>query len=126
MQVTVVNPGDSPEDVEEGILVKIEEAIEGTEGVKKVRSVAREGAGTVLAEIESGTEEDERDRILADIKNAVDRAADRGGSVGPARPDRRARSPHDYVGKLILAGLPEREDAVPSGTDPASGRTGRC
>ncbi|MBI4615416.1 MAG: efflux RND transporter permease subunit, partial [Planctomycetes bacterium] len=73
IQVTVINPGDSPEDVEEGICVKIEEAIQGTQGVKKVRSVSREGLGTVLAELESGTEEDERDRILADIKNAVDR-----------------------------------------------------
>ncbi|MDH4019683.1 MAG: efflux RND transporter permease subunit, partial [Xanthomonadales bacterium] len=51
--VTVSMPflGASPEDVEEGILIKIEEAIQDVEGIKEIQSTARRGSGTVRAEI---------------------------------------------------------------------------
>ncbi len=52
--VQVVFPGASPEEVEEGICIKIEEAITGISGIKKVDSTARESIGSVLIEIESG------------------------------------------------------------------------
>ncbi len=51
--VTVVFPGASPQEVEEGICIKIEEAINGLSGIKTVTSVARENLGTVIVEIET-------------------------------------------------------------------------
>lgn len=52
--VQVIFPGASPEEVEEGICVKIEEAINGISGIKRIESTARESSGTVVIEIESG------------------------------------------------------------------------
>lgn len=51
--VTVVFPGASPQEVEEGICIKIEEAITGLSGIKTITSVARENLGTVIIEIET-------------------------------------------------------------------------
>jgi len=69
--VTVSMPflGASPEDVEEGILVKIEEAIQDVEGIKEIQSTARRGSGTVRAEILS---EYDISEVMDEIKSRVD------------------------------------------------------
>jgi HAE1 family hydrophobic/amphiphilic exporter-1 len=68
--VSVVYPGSSPEEVEEGICIKIEEAIQAIEGIERLLSTAREGQGEVIAELETGA--DVR-KILDEIKSEVDR-----------------------------------------------------
>ncbi|MDX2499520.1 MAG: efflux RND transporter permease subunit, partial [Deltaproteobacteria bacterium] len=68
--VTVVYPGSSPEEVEEGICLKVEERIESIEGIERIVSTAREGSGTVLAELETGADVQ---KILDEIKAEVDR-----------------------------------------------------
>jgi multidrug efflux pump subunit AcrB len=69
--VTVSMPflGASPEDVEEGILIKIEEAIQDVEGIKELQSTARRGSGTVQAEVL--TEYDVAE-VMDEIKSRVD------------------------------------------------------
>jgi multidrug efflux pump subunit AcrB len=69
--VTVSMPflGASPEDVEEGILIKIEEAIQDIEGIKEIQSTARRGSGTVRAEILS---EYDIAEVMDEIKSRVD------------------------------------------------------
>ena len=67
---SVVYPGSSPEEVEEGICIKIEEQIQSIEGIKTLRSVAREGSGEVIAELETGAD---AQKILDEIKAEVDR-----------------------------------------------------
>ncbi len=71
-QITVVvpYPGASPSEVEEGVCQRVEDAIAGVEGIKRIRSVAAENAGTVVAELEESA--DSRS-ALDDIKAAVDR-----------------------------------------------------
>ena len=62
--------GASPAEAEEGVCVRVEEAIASIEGIKRIRSVAQENMGMVTAELE----EDADDRkVLDDIKAAVDR-----------------------------------------------------
>jgi multidrug efflux pump subunit AcrB len=68
--VTVIYPGSSPEEVEEGICIKVEERIESIEGIERIVSTAREGSGTVLAELETGAD---TQKILDEIKAEVDR-----------------------------------------------------
>ncbi len=68
--VSVDYPGSSPEEVEEGICIKIEEQIEGVEGIDRIRSAAREGNGEVVVELESGTDVQ---KVLDEIKAEVDR-----------------------------------------------------
>jgi multidrug efflux pump subunit AcrB len=70
--VTVRVPylGATPAEAEEGVCVRVEEAIASIEGIKRIRSVAQEGMGMVTVELE----EDADDRkVLDDIKAAVDR-----------------------------------------------------
>jgi multidrug efflux pump subunit AcrB len=67
--VSVAYPGAAPEEVEEGIAVPIEEAIQGVEGIKKLTSSSAEGLGTVTAEVEIGYD---RRVVLDEIKNRVD------------------------------------------------------
>ena len=68
--VSVAYPGAGPEEVEEGILLKIEDSLTGIDGIKEITATATEGQGTVSAEIR--TDEDV-DRVLQDIKSEVDR-----------------------------------------------------
>jgi multidrug efflux pump subunit AcrB len=70
VSVTVPYPGASPEEVEQGILLAIEEIVRPLDGVKEVSSTAMEGVGTVTVELEEGTN---RNKALADIKNGIDR-----------------------------------------------------
>ena len=68
--VTVVYPGASPAEVEQGILLAVEEGVRGLDGVKEIRSTASEGSGTIQVELHTGTD---RGKALSDVKNAVDR-----------------------------------------------------
>jgi multidrug efflux pump subunit AcrB len=68
--VQVPYPGASPEEVEQGIILAVEEAVRGLDGVKEVRGTATEGMAVVAVELLLGTN---ADRALADVKSAVDR-----------------------------------------------------
>ncbi|MFW5741553.1 MAG: efflux RND transporter permease subunit, partial [Myxococcota bacterium] len=68
--VSVVYPGASPAELEQAVILAIEEEVRGLDGVKEVTSTASEGVGVVTVEMLLGTN---RDRMLADVKSAVDR-----------------------------------------------------
>jgi multidrug efflux pump subunit AcrB len=70
IQIQVVYPGASPQEVEEGVALKIEENLEGIEGIDRITSVSRENFGSVSVEAEYRVD---ISRLLADVKNAVDR-----------------------------------------------------
>ncbi|MCA8940357.1 MAG: efflux RND transporter permease subunit, partial [Planctomycetes bacterium] len=67
--VQVMHPGATPEQVEESICVKIEEALDDLDDIKKVKSTASEGFGTVLIEY---LENADKDEVVTDIKDKVD------------------------------------------------------
>lgn len=67
--ITVVYPGASPEEVEEGIVIKIEDNLKGVTGIEKVSSVSKENSGVITVEIFKGQDEA---KVLDDVKNAVD------------------------------------------------------
>ncbi|MGM0574237.1 MAG: efflux RND transporter permease subunit [Myxococcota bacterium] len=70
IQVQVVYPGASPEEVEEGIVLAIEEEVRGLDGVKRVVSSAAEGVGSVYVEVLLG---EDVGQVLTDVRTAVDR-----------------------------------------------------
>ena len=61
--------GAAPEEVEDAVVVRVEEAIEGLEGVKRLTSTASEGSASVLLEVETGYDTRE---LLDDVKSRVD------------------------------------------------------
>ena len=70
VRVSVVYPGASPEEVEQGILLPVEEAIRGIQGIKEITSRAREGSGRISIELIAGTN---RMKAFQDIDQAVGR-----------------------------------------------------
>ena len=69
INVSVVYPGASPQEVEEGICIKIEEKIKGVEGISKIRSGAYESMGSVTVELDSNAD---LQTVLDDMKTQVD------------------------------------------------------
>jgi multidrug efflux pump subunit AcrB len=69
ISVTVPYLGAAPEEVEEGICVRIEEELQSLEGIKRITSRASEGIGNVNVELLPGT--DVR-KLLDDVKARVD------------------------------------------------------
>ena len=67
--ITVPYPGASPEEVEQGIILAVEESIRGINGVKRVVSRANEASGIIQAEVMQKTDVS---RVADDIRNAVD------------------------------------------------------
>ncbi len=71
--VTVPFPGATPAEVEEGITRRVEEAVLGIDGVKRVTSTASEGVGVVTVETNDFAD---RQLVKDDIESAVDRLSD--------------------------------------------------
>ena len=69
VSVRVPYLGAAPEEVEEGVVIKIEEVIKDTKGIKKIKSTSKEGLGSVRAEVEIGADINE---VLNEIKVKVD------------------------------------------------------
>ena len=70
INISVVYPGASPQEMEEGIILKIEDNLKGIVGIDRVTSVSRENSASIS--IETIVDSD-IDVVLAEVKNAVDR-----------------------------------------------------
>lgn len=99
IRAQVSYPGASPDEVEQGVVLALEEAVRGLDGVKRVTASAAEGAGSVTLEL---LRQADPDRVLSDVKNAVDRI-----TSFPAEteaPTVELLSPRRSVVSLVIAG----------------------
>jgi len=80
IQVQVPYRGATPEEVEQGVILRVEEAVKSIEGVREISSFAGEGSGSVNIDLEVGTDLAEK---MDEIKLAVD-----GISTFPAETER--------------------------------------
>ncbi|MDH5500718.1 MAG: efflux RND transporter permease subunit, partial [Gammaproteobacteria bacterium] len=69
IQVEVPYLGAAPQEVEEGVVIKIEEAIQDLLGIKRIRSNAYEGRGVVTVEVDPDAD---LTQVLSDVKTRVD------------------------------------------------------
>jgi multidrug efflux pump subunit AcrB len=69
IQVSVPYLGAAPQEVEEGVVLKVEEAVQDIKGIKKISSIAREGVGLINLEVE--VDYDLSD-VLDEVKGRVD------------------------------------------------------
>ena len=69
ISIAVPYLGAAPEEVEEAVVVRIEEAIQGVDGIKEIQSTASEGSATVMIELELGA--DAR-KVVDEVKSNVD------------------------------------------------------
>lgn len=70
VMVTTPYPGASPEEVEKGIALRIEEALEDVEDIEKVSTTINEGLCSILVEMESKVYD--IDQAVNDIKAEID------------------------------------------------------
>lgn len=61
--------GAAPEEVEQGVVLRVEEAVQGVDGIKEIRSRASEGYGEISIEVNKGAD---ISRVKDDIKARVD------------------------------------------------------
>jgi multidrug efflux pump subunit AcrB len=69
ISVRVAYLGAAPQEVEEGVVIKVEEAIQDINGIKRIRSTAREGIGQVTIEVELDADFNE---VQSEVKTRVD------------------------------------------------------
>ena len=70
INVNLAYPGASPQEMEEGVVLKIEDNLKGIEGIDRVTSKSYENTAAITIETIKGYD---TDVILADVKNAVDK-----------------------------------------------------
>ena len=68
IRIEVPYLGAAPEEVETGVVVRIEEAIQNVDGVRQIVSTATEGSGSVIAELDPGAD---AARVLDEVTNNV-------------------------------------------------------
>lgn len=100
VNVNVPYLGATPEEAEEGVCIRIEEALEGTENVFKMTSTAGEGSCSVSLELDAGTDVI---KALNDIKGKID-----GINTFPAETERPIVSQSTAVQQvtdIVISGL---------------------
>jgi multidrug efflux pump subunit AcrB len=70
IQISVAYPGASPEETEQAICLRLEAAIRSVAGVRKITSTAKEGRGSVSAELETNVRNPQD--VLHEIRSVVD------------------------------------------------------
>ncbi len=70
INIQLIYPGASPQEIEEGVVLKIENNLKGLVGVDRFTSVSSENAATITVEILKGYD---INVLLAEVKNAVDK-----------------------------------------------------
>jgi multidrug efflux pump subunit AcrB len=70
VSIQVTYPGASPQEIEEGVVLKIEQSLKGIQGIEQVTSISSENFANITVEGKKGYDPDV---VLSDVKNAVDK-----------------------------------------------------
>jgi len=104
INVNVPYRGATPRDVEQGVLIKIEEAIQDLDGIKEIVSTASEGSGRVRIEVDADYDVVE---VLDNVKIRVDSI-----STFPAETERptydRSTFTQEVIWVSVFGDVPER------------------
>ena len=103
IQVMVPHLGAAPEEVEQSVILKVEEAIENIEGIKRVTSSAQEGIGIVTIELQSGYSMSEK---LDEVQMQVDAI-----TTFPAQTEKPIITKQEFKGQVLwlsISGSMER------------------
>ncbi len=102
VRITVPYLGAAPEEVEQAVCIRIEEAIEGVDGIDRVFSTASEGACSVMVEL---LPEADIGMTMNEIKSNVD-----GISTFPAETEKPIIQSMQFVGQTILLAISGETD----------------
>ena len=112
INVSVVYPGASPEDIEESICVKVEEQVQGINGLKRITSSSNEGYGSINIEVENGYDIDEvKDEVKAQVDAIIsfpDDAEKATIKSFDGQPEVITIAVHGYVDEVSLLNIAEK------------------
>ena len=97
--ITATYPGASPEEIEEGIVTKIEDEIKGVTGVERTTSTSSENAATISVELEYGADANE---VIQDVESNVNSISS--FPVGMEQLNVYKEEPRDFVISLAVNG----------------------
>lgn len=97
--ITASYPGASPEEIEEGIVTKIEDAIKGITGVERTTSTSSENAATIMVELEYGADENV---VIQDVQSNVNSISS--FPVGMEQLNVYKQEPREFVISLAVNG----------------------
>lgn len=97
IEIYVEYPGASPEEIEKGVILAIEESLQGIEDINKISSKAYDGFGVVWAE---ANESANLNKLSQDIKNKVDSI-----TTLPSETERPIVNEYQRESKVILFAL---------------------
>ena len=97
--IQVTYPGASPEELEEGIVIRIEEALRGVNGIDEITSTSSENLGAVNVSVKNGYN---ADLVLTEVKNAVDKISS--FPAGAEKPVIFNAKPRSNAVDLVLVG----------------------
>lgn len=69
VSVSVAYPGATPEQIEQGVVLPVEAAVQGIAGIRKMTATASEGSGSVVLELLEGVD---KQQVYQEIQQAVD------------------------------------------------------
>jgi len=106
-RVTIRVPfrGGTPAEVEEAVTIKVEEAIQDIQGIKRITSTASEGLGTVNVEMLKGYDSD---KLLDEVKQQVDQINDFPADAEAPSIYVPSRS-REVISVIVAGDLPEKE-----------------
>lgn len=105
VNVSVPFRGATPAEVEEGVTIKVEEAVQDIVGIKQITSTASEGSGRVSIEVAKGFD---TDKILDEVKQRVDGISTFSDEVGTpvVTVPQRVR---EVISVVVAGAMPEKE-----------------
>ncbi|MCR9253827.1 MAG: efflux RND transporter permease subunit [bacterium] len=99
IDVIIPYPGASPSEVEQGITIKVEDNLDGIEGIDRVISSSNENKASIEVELEESAD---ASILLLEVKNAVDKINNFPSGVEPAIVAK--REPKDITISMGLVG----------------------
>ena len=80
ISATVVYPGATPEEVEESICMRMEDAVDGLNNIEEARCSAVEGAGTMILKLDDSAD---TGRLLVDVQTRINAISDFPAQIEP-------------------------------------------
>jgi len=105
VNISVPFRGAAPSEVEEGVTIKLEEAIQDIEGIKQINSTSSEGIANVFVQIANGYD---TQLIKSDIEQRVDGISTFSEEVGTPRISV-PQANREVISVVVAAPMPEKE-----------------
>ena len=105
VNINVPFRGASPSEVEEGVTIKVEEAIQDIDGIKQMTSTSSEGLSNVFVQVANGYEARDIQELIEQRVNAITNFSDEVETPSITVP----QANREVISVVVAAAMPEKE-----------------